>query len=44
VVRTQKAEGQNGSGEQKQGADLAAALLLTRLDRLPNWLPDWLRL
>ncbi|HUZ95183.1 MAG TPA: hypothetical protein VMU57_09750 [Edaphobacter sp.] len=34
MVRTQEAEGQNGSGEQKQGTELTAALLLPRLLRL----------
>lgn len=36
MVRAQEAEGQNGGGEQKQGADLAAAF------SLPGLL--WLRL
>jgi hypothetical protein len=39
MVSTKKAKDQHSSGEQKQGADLTAALMLTRL----LWLAWWNR-
>jgi hypothetical protein len=40
MVCTKEAEDEHGGGEQKQGPELAAALVLTGL----VWLPGWLRL